>query len=172
MSNCYKYDIYEVPIGWIGVISTQVGLTNCFIDSNQTTLHNRMNAFITIDETLKLNSRMLQTSITNYFLGISNNLNNISLDIPHTSPPFFKKLWEACRTIPPAETRSYGWLADQAGNKKAVRAAGQAMKKNKLPLFIPCHRVILSSNQLGNYTSGGTVMKQFLLDLESGGYYA
>ena len=68
MSNCYKYDIYEVPIGWIGVISTQVGLTNCFIDSNQTTLHNRMNAFITIDETLKLNSRMLQTSITQVLL--------------------------------------------------------------------------------------------------------
>tara|TARA_B100001559_G_scaffold82347_2_gene68481 strand:- start:3583 stop:4128 length:546 start_codon:yes stop_codon:yes gene_type:complete len=169
--NHVKYDMYNVPIGWIGVISNNIGLTHCLIDPDINQLTIRMDALINIKDTPKLHSEFIEQSIQNYFSGDSSSLAQINIDIPETSPVFFKAIWDTCKTIPSGQTRSYAWLAETSGNKKAVRAAGQAMKNNKLPLFIPCHRVILSSGKLGNYTSGGTEMKRFLLNLESGGQY-
>ena len=171
MNNTFKYEIYAVPIGWIGLISSTKGLTNCLIDSTYNSLETRMKRLINLEEVPQTLSESIKHSIENYFLGNPDSIAAIPLDISETSPPFFKKIWRACRTIPPGETKNYGWLAEQAGSPKAVRAAGQAMKKNKLPLFIPCHRVILSNNQLGNYSSGGVNMKKFFLNLESGGAY-
>ena len=65
------------------------------------------------------------------------------------------------------ETRSYGWLAEQAGSPLAVRAAGQAMARNRWPLIIPCHRVIGSDGGLHGYGAGGLVVKARLLAMET-----
>jgi methylated-DNA-[protein]-cysteine S-methyltransferase len=46
-----------------------------------------------------------------------------------------------------------------------MRAVGQAMAKNPLPLVVPCHRVIADHARLGGYT-GGTDRKRALLALE------
>ncbi len=81
------------------------------------------------------------------------------------APPFFLKAWAACRSIPRGETRSYAWLAVQAGSTGAVRAAGQAMAHNPIPIIIPCHRVIASDGSLCGY-GGGLELKRRLLDLE------
>lgn len=59
--------------------------------------------------------------------------------------PFHRKCWEACRTIPRGETRTYAWLAAAAGSPKAIRAAGQAMRRNPLPIVVPCHRVVATT---------------------------
>lgn len=64
------------------------------------------------------------------------------------------------------KTVSYGELAEKAGLTGAARFTGSVMRKNRFPLIIPCHRVILSSGALGNYSSGGTVMKRRLIDFE------
>ena len=87
-----------------------------------------------------------------------------TLDL-HGVPPFTKAAWEACRGIPRGETRSYKWLASAAGNARAVRAAGQAMARNRFPLIIPCHRVIASSGALHGY-GGGLSLKAMLLAAE------
>ena len=80
---------------------------------------------------------------------------------------FFKDAWEACRSIPAGETRSYAWLAEQAGNVKAARGAGQAMAHNKLALLVPCHRVVSSSGDLGGFGGAGLPLKSRLLMMES-----
>jgi O-6-methylguanine DNA methyltransferase len=64
------------------------------------------------------------------------------------------------------KTVSYGELAEQAGLPGAARFVGSVMRKNRFPIIIPCHRVILSSGKMGNYSSGGTEMKCRLLDFE------
>ena len=64
--------------------------------------------------------------------------------------PFFARCWRACRTIPAGETRTYRWLANAAGSPLAVRAAGQAMRRNPLPMIVPCHRVV-AANGLGGF---------------------
>ncbi len=81
---------------------------------------------------------------------------------------FEHKVWRALRGIPYGETRSYRWIAECADSPKAVRAAGQALKKNPLPIILPCHRVIASDGSIGGY-SGGVEVKQWLLTHEQKG---
>ena len=92
-------------------------------------------------------------------------LDDIPLDLDG-APPFFRAAWTACRRIPPGETRSYRWLAAAAGNPLALRAAGQAMARNRFSLIIPCHRVIASDGNLGGYGGGGLTVKASLLRME------
>ena len=79
--------------------------------------------------------------------------------------PFQAKVWETTRLIPYGKTRSYRWVAEQTGQPAAVRAVGQALARNPLPVIIPCHRVIASNGKLGGF-SCGLEMKQKLLRLE------
>jgi len=78
---------------------------------------------------------------------------------------FEKMVWLALREIPYGETRTYKWLAEKIGRPAAFRAVGQALSRNPLPIFLPCHRVIESDGSLGGY-SGGTDIKRRLLDME------
>jgi O-6-methylguanine DNA methyltransferase len=56
--------------------------------------------------------------------------------------------------IPRGEVRPYSWIARQIGNPKAIRAVGTALGNNPIPLLIPCHRVVRSDGQIGNYGYG------------------
>ena len=69
-------------------------------------------------------------------------------------------------TIPMGETRSYQWIATQIGRPQAVRAVGQALRKNPFPLIIPCHRVIKSDGQMGGYAGKYDGKKASLLQIE------
>ena len=74
----------------------------------------------------------------------------VGIDTPKASP-FFARCGRACRSIPAGETRTYRWLATAAGSPLAVRAAGQAMRRNPLPMIVPCHRVV-AANGLGGFS--------------------
>ena len=78
---------------------------------------------------------------------------------------FQQDVWQITRTIPYGETRSYAWVAGQLGLPMAVRAVGQALARNPLPIIIPCHRVVGSHGGLGGFR-GGLEMKRHLLNLE------
>jgi methylated-DNA-[protein]-cysteine S-methyltransferase len=80
--------------------------------------------------------------------------------------PFQQAVWQAAAEIPSGETRSYAWIAKKIKNPRAVRAVGQALGANPIPIIIPCHRVISSAGTLGGY-AGGLLMKQRLLELEA-----
>ncbi|KAL4698473.1 hypothetical protein H8959_011130 [Pygathrix nigripes] len=71
-------------------------------------------------------------------------------------------LWKLLKVVKFGEVISYQQLAALAGNPKAARAVGGAMRNNPVPILIPCHRVICSSGAVGNY-SGGLVVKEWLL---------
>ena len=64
--------------------------------------------------------------------------------------------------IPKGKALTYKEVARQAGNEKAYRAVATAMRKN-YDLNIPCHRVIRSDGEVGEYNRGGQAMKQHLL---------
>jgi methylated-DNA-[protein]-cysteine S-methyltransferase len=87
------------------------------------------------------------------------------VDLSHR-PPFFQQAWELCRSIPYGETRSYGWLASACGSPAAHRAVGQAMARNPVPIFVPCHRILRANGALGGF-AWGVEFKSWLLDLES-----
>jgi len=79
--------------------------------------------------------------------------------------PFQQRILQATMRIPRGQFRSYGWVAGQAGSPRGFRAAGQAMRRNPIPLLIPCHRIVAGRNRLGGY-SGGIDWKISLLRQE------
>ena len=89
-----------------------------------------------------------------------------AMDLPlaPAGTAFQRRVWEAARTIPYGETRSYGELARQIGCGGA-RAVGAALGKNPVWILIPCHRVVGSGGVLTGY-AGGLDKKAALLALE------
>lgn len=80
---------------------------------------------------------------------------------------FQRDVWKALIKIPYGETRTYAQVAEMSGHPKAVRAVANAIGKNPLPPYIPCHRVIRSDGKIGGYSApGGIKQKQLLLNQE------
>lgn len=75
---------------------------------------------------------------------------------------FDRSVYSVLMGVGPGETVSYGRLAELAGFPGASRAVGRSMGKNRLPLVIPCHRVIKSDGKTGGY-GGGVHVKEALL---------
>lgn len=63
---------------------------------------------------------------------------------------FNEKVWNLCKKIPRGKVTTYKIIAEQLGTK-AYRAVGTALKKNKEPITIPCHRVVNSCESVGSY---------------------
>ncbi|USU08208.1 methylated-DNA--[protein]-cysteine S-methyltransferase [Sphingomonadaceae bacterium OTU29MARTA1] len=87
----------------------------------------------------------------------------LPLDVRGTA--FQEAVWQALKTIPAGETRSYAELAALAGRPGAVRAAGTACGRNPLAVIVPCHRVTRSDGAPGGYAYG-VDRKRALLDRE------
>ena len=169
--NALKYHILEQPMGWMGLLGTDRGLRRLSLKpSPQEALDNLGTALErAVHEPNGFDSEL--DCLERYFRGESGALDEIELDLEDATP-FFKSAWQACRSIPPGETRSYGWLAAAAGRPQAARAAGQAMARNRVVLVIPCHRVIGGNGDLHGYGAGGLRVKAGLLALERGGALA
>ncbi len=80
--------------------------------------------------------------------------------------PFEEAVLRKALEIPSGEVRPYGWIAAEIGRPKAVRAVGTALGHNPIPLLIPCHRVVRSDGQLGQYSMGGPDVKRRVLTAE------
>ena len=78
---------------------------------------------------------------------------------------FQKNVYRTLMKVPAGTSVTYSALAKRAGYPGAARAVGCAMKRNRLPLVIPCHRVVPSMGGIGEY-SAGKKWKCFLLRLE------
>ncbi|MCJ7700432.1 MAG: methylated-DNA--[protein]-cysteine S-methyltransferase [Anaerolineales bacterium] len=80
---------------------------------------------------------------------------------------FQRQVLHATQEIQPGEVVTYSEIAKRIGNPKSVRAVGQALGRNPIPLVIPCHRVIAADGSLGGYSGGGGLeTKAKLLKLE------
>lgn len=78
---------------------------------------------------------------------------------------FELSVWHALRAIPYGTTCTYADIARAVKNPKAVRAVGSANGKNRLPIIVPCHRVVNTGGKLGGY-GGGLWRKVRLLEVE------
>ncbi len=85
---------------------------------------------------------------------------------------FQKKVWNALRNIPYGSTVTYKELSSIIGLSNAARAVGNACGKNEIAVVIPCHRVVRSDGNVGNYSApGGSSLKQKLLEFEKHWFY-
>ncbi|WP_248930379.1 methylated-DNA--[protein]-cysteine S-methyltransferase [Paenibacillus hamazuiensis] len=101
--------------------------------------------------------------LAEYFDGVQE-VSALPVDVQGT--PFQRDVWEALRSIPYGETRSYSDIAEQIGKSSAVRAVAAAIGANPVLIEIPCHRVVGKNGKLTGYR-GGLDMKARLLQLEA-----
>ncbi len=106
-------------------------------------------------------AKELKEDIKDYFQGYKTEFKEYCVELRTTD--FVRKVLNEVRDIHYGETVTYGELASKLDS--APRAIGQAMKRNPIPVIIPCHRVVGSSG-LGGFSSGVDIKKE-LLKLES-----
>jgi O-6-methylguanine DNA methyltransferase len=99
-----------------------------------------------------------------YFAGEPEPLEDVPVDLEYQTS-FLADCARALRQVPRGEVVTYGELAALAGAPGAARAAGSFCARNRLGLFVPCHRVV-AADGLGSYGSYGLAYKRRLLELE------
>jgi methylated-DNA-[protein]-cysteine S-methyltransferase len=161
------YDVFDTDMGWVAIVGGEHGIVRASLpaaspESALDHVQPEVTSAVHSPED-HIDARVL---ISAYCAGEPVDLAEVPIDT-RSATPFFQSAWEACRTIPAGETRSYGWLAEQAGNIKAARGAGQAMARNKLALLVPCHRVVASTGALHGFGGAGLPLKSRLLAMES-----
>ncbi|EKR8071009.1 methylated-DNA--[protein]-cysteine S-methyltransferase, partial [Campylobacter fetus] len=115
---------------------------------------------------LEVNDKNLSLCIHELELYFQGKLINFTTKINIVGSEFEQKVYKALLEIPYGNTVTYKYIADKIDSPKAARAVGNANSKNKIPIIIPCHRVVGVSN-LGGYSGGnGIETKKILLNLE------
>lgn len=114
-----------------------------------------------IEEENKITKKAVR-ELEQYFSG---NRKTFTVPFKLHGTDFQNKVWTRLKDVPFGQLVSYGELAAMAGHPRAARAVGTTMARNRIPIIIPCHRVIPSSRKLGHYT-GGVDIKEQLLALE------
>jgi len=115
--------------------------------------------------TIKPN-KTLEKTLFSYFEGKNVDFGRFLVQLDGISE-FRKKVYKALRMVKRGEIISYQELSERIGSPGAARAVGTAMAKNPVPLIIPCHRVIRSNGEIGEFTSpGGAELKRIMQDIE------
>jgi len=65
-----------------------------------------------------------------------------------------EKVYKKLLDVPKGKVTTYKDLADSVGLKNGQRVIGKIMNKNKYPVIIPCHRVVMSNGEIGGYAYG------------------
>jgi len=162
----YVRDI-ETPLGRFAVAATERQLLRILLPPSTTDQLRDLLATDAADETVEDGGELTDLfakQLSEYLDG-----HRREFDIPYRidAPPFHTKVLEAVARIPYGTTSTYADIAAAVGNPGATRAVGTANARNRLPIIIPCHRVV-ASNGIGGY-GGGPAMKRQLLSLEAAG---
>jgi len=78
---------------------------------------------------------------------------------------FSKKVFNEMSKIPYGKTKSYKAIAEKIKEPKSARAVGRVSGSNKIPIIIPCHRVVGSNGELVGYSGGGGLLFKSYLQL-------
>jgi methylated-DNA-[protein]-cysteine S-methyltransferase len=106
-------------------------------------------------------------AVKRYFAGEETDFSGFRLDLGEQDA-FFERIYAAARRVGWGRTTTYGTLAKELGaGPEAARDVGEAMAKNPVALFIPCHRVLAAGGKVGGFSApGGAAAKIRMLELE------
>lgn len=159
MRYVYFYDTKIKELGTLGIGANDDRITNLFFEFE--TENVKKNKDYTIKET-----PLIKKAATQLFEYLNGKRKNFDLPLLKDGTDFQVSVWNELIKIPYGEIRSYKDIAIAINNEKAVRAVGMANNRNKISIFIPCHRVIGMNKKLVGY-GGGLQIKEFLLNLEN-----
>ncbi|MBM7606426.1 methylated-DNA-[protein]-cysteine S-methyltransferase [Metabacillus crassostreae] len=153
---------YNSPIGRLTIVSNPKNITHLFLEVEH------FDAYRTDHDVREHNEYDVLIKAKNqlheYF---HEGRKDFELAFEINGTDFQRKVWKELQNIPYGESCSYQDIATKIGQARAVRAIGQANKANKLPIFIPCHRVIGKNKKLTGYAGNKNDIKAELLTLES-----
>ena len=163
-----RYSIFKTNWGYFGLFGTDKTLLRTSLPVRNHTLAKKL-LLASLDQAniKKGYFPAAEKLITDYYKGIYTDFANIPVDLTSLTP-FAKDILTACKRITYGQKTSYAQLADLAHHPNASRAVGTALGNNPTPLIIPCHRIIRSDGQIGQFSAGrGPQTKQKMLDLET-----
>lgn len=108
----------------------------------------------------------VRREIEGYFAGTRRSFDT-PVDLLLGPTGFGRRVLEVTATIPFGELWTYGDVAGMAGSPRGGRAAGNALNRCPIELFVPCHRVVHAGGSIGGY-GRHTERKRFLIALEAG----
>lgn len=156
--------VYESSIGYIAIVSRNGKVVSLDVQGGGMYEARRMISRSHPDATESMASfKTIRTLLDRYLQGRKVDF-EIEVDISDLGS-FTQMVLNELMEIPHGETRTYGWLAKKVGKPGAARAVGQALKRNPIPIIIPCHRVIRDDGSIGGF-SMGVNLKERLLALE------
>ncbi len=165
MTQQLNYITFSTDMGWVGMLASANGLLRTTLP--QPSVHEVRQLLGDSISYAIWSPRLfddLMERLKVYFSGHRTTFPD-KLDLSRATH-FQREVWEITRLIPYGETRSYAWVAEQIKKPQAMRAVGQALGKNPLPIIVPCHRVVTSDGKLGGF-GGGVEVKRYLLSLEA-----
>ena len=157
MRYVYLYNTGIKELGTLGIGACEDKITDLFFEYEMENV--KKNKYI-IKET-----PLIKKAASQLFEYLNGKRKEFDLPLLKDGTDFQISVWNELLKIPYGETRSYKDIAVAINNEKAVRAVGMANNRNKISIFIPCHRVIGSNKKLVGY-GGGLEIKEFLLNLE------
>ncbi|NLW62565.1 MAG: methylated-DNA--[protein]-cysteine S-methyltransferase [Syntrophomonadaceae bacterium] len=162
-----EYCVFETDWGFVGLVGNNRRVSSLILPLPEPTLVIQNINQVWGGKQIE-NSRLLtrlQEQVKAYFAGHRIEQWDCEPDLDGCSH-FTRRVLLAAALIPYGTVQTYGMLARQAGCCQGARAVGQALKRNPLPLIIPCHRVVAAVG-LGGFTAPGALhTKKALLKLE------
>jgi methylated-DNA-[protein]-cysteine S-methyltransferase len=155
----YAFKVIPSPVGTLKLIASDKGLVAILWENDNP---KRVKVGVLIENPDHPILLETERQLQEYFGGLRKSF-SLKLDLRGTK--FQNNVWQALLGIPFGETRSYGQLARQLGNPRAMRAVGAANGRNPISIVVPCHRVIGASGKLTGF-AGGLETKAHLLELE------
>ncbi len=152
-----SYFKYPSPLGILTVMFTKRGIHR--ISFNNNAKNNNISKDIYIRECDYSIYKYIFGELNKYFTG---KLEKFEVPVVLEGTDFQKSVWYELMKIPYGQSSTYGEIARAIGSPNAARAVGNANNKNKLPIIIPCHRVIGASGNLTGY-AGGLDRKKWLI---------
>ena len=156
-----NYKVVESVMGDLTVVASSVGIVAILFGEDDLSILASKMRLVPVGTSTPL----LENAITQLKEYFARERHEFSLPLHIVGTEFQKSVWEAIRTVTYSKTASYKQIALMIGKEKSVRAVAQACGANRLPIIIPCHRIIASNGDLGGY-SAGVDKKEFLLKLE------
>jgi methylated-DNA-[protein]-cysteine S-methyltransferase len=159
-----QFVIYESSIGYIIIVIRNGMVISLDVTDGGMYEARKMVSTIHPEATESMTPfKTIRTLLDRYLQGREVDF-DIEVDISSLGT-FTQNVLDELRNIPYGETRTYGWLAKKVGKPGAARAVGQALKRNPIPIIIPCHRIIRDNGTIGGFSMGINI-KERLLALE------
>lgn len=155
------FDVYEYPFGQIYVVLDGIGVRGVSLTVDQ------WDDYVAEHGEMKRDAAFCRNAVQELDEYFSGKRSGFTVPLSIEGSDFCKKVWSELLSIPYGETRSYADVALAIGKPGGCRAVGQANRKNSIPIFIPCHRVIGKNGALTGYCGTDHLgIKEYLLQME------